>query len=85
MFLAYSTNTVYIYCAYFVYIACIFDEYSFCIFSSYKCIFCAYYMHFLHISCMFMNISADPFQLARLLAVPVPFQLALQQQVHVHS
>ena len=49
------------------------------------------YAYILHITAYNMHISAyfcrihNPFQLAGLLAVPVPFQQALQQQVHVHS
>ena len=67
-----------IFLAYFVYIfsyltntACIYLKHIF----TYNCIFFAYL-------CIYLP---DPFPLAGLQAVPVPFQQALPQQVHVHS
>ena len=45
----------------------------FCIFLAYAYIFYACKISFLHNSCIFKHIYADPFQLARLLAVPVLF------------
>ena len=72
--------------AYFIHISAYFLSY-FCIknaklhivhMSAYNFIFSAY-------DCIFLHVSSEPFLLARFLAISVPFQQALQQQVRVNS
>ena len=76
IFIAYLTNTVYKF-AYFLHISCIF-----LVIPAYKvCNMQAYYSIFFAYLCIFLP---DPFQLAGLLSVPVPFQQALPLHVCVH-
>ena len=64
-----------------MHILCIFRTCN-CIFDAYNCTFLNFSACLLAYLCIFLP---DPFQLARLRAVHLPFQQALQQQFRVHS
>ena len=77
IFIAYLTNTVYIF-AYFLH---------FWLYLHIKYAICRQYTFFLNYSIFFAYLCIfllDPFQLAGLLSVPVPFQQALPLHVCVH-